>query len=82
VMKKCGKCQREIDLAEFGSQAYCRPCWRAYDAARRRVTRPILRAARKDRRETAKRRETLKYAIATYPESEHLADWQRELESL
>ncbi len=34
--KTCPRCRRTFSLREYGSQGYCRACWREYQAERRR----------------------------------------------
>jgi uncharacterized Zn ribbon protein len=35
-MKNCPKCEKWYELEEYGTQTYCRTCWREYDARKRR----------------------------------------------
>lgn len=81
-MKTCKKCTRQFSIEDFGPQAYCRECWRTYNRNRMRISRPKLRAARRINHADEDRRQKLLYVIRTCPNSPHVEEWRKELESL
>jgi hypothetical protein len=49
-MKTCKKCGISKDESEFRGQAYCTPCWRAYDNARYKARRAQKAQYRADKK--------------------------------
>ena len=42
-MKHCPKCDQTFPRADFGTQGYCRVCWRKYNQERRRIRQERVR---------------------------------------